>query len=521
MIKQAPLIAAIDVGTNSFHLITATVNNRGMLTVQQREKESVRLGSSTGKDMKELSPDAIERGVNTLKQFAKLARSLKAEIYAVATSAVREADNKYEFIDRVKMEAGIDVSVISGAEEGRLIYIGAIHALPIFNKQSLVIDIGGGSTETIIGLKGDTQFVHSAKLGSIRITKNFFPDYISSKSKLQECRDFIKGIWSPILKRVKDNGFETVVGASGTITNIVMIAHALKGERIPDITNGLAANKKDLLEAISIIVNAKTPEERSMIPGMDPKRADIILGGALILERAILDLDIKQIILSSYALREGIVFDVFDFKKLDLENHHLSRLRYETILSLCQHYKVNIEHAESVKKIALSIFDDLQKIHKLSVEDREIMEAAAMLHDVGYYISHDQHHRHSYYLISQSIMQGFNNNESEMIALIARYHRKSMPKKKHPEFIAVSEEKQEKVKIMSGILRIAEGVDRRQMQIIKEVKTVVKNGSVLIMLYPDPQKIAPDIELWGADRRKDLLEQALGIQISFIIDEWK
>ncbi len=516
----APIIAAIDVGTNSFHLIIASVNNRGMLMIHQREKETVRLGASTGKDMKYLAPDAIERGVNTLSQFAKLARSAKAEIYAVATSAVREANNRYDFIEQVKKEAGIDISVVSGAEEGRLIYMGAVHALPIFSKKALLLDIGGGSTETIIGENGDIKFIHSAKIGSVRITQNFFTDYISSRSKIKQCREYIKGLWAPTLNYLYKDKFDTVIGTSGTIQNIVTIAHSLKGERIPDITNGLTADKKDIINAISTIINTKTIEERMLIPGMDPKRADIILGGALILERAVMALDIKQILISSYALREGIVFDIVNKKQLNITEPYLSHLRYETILNLCSHYKVNITHSESVKDIALSIYDDLRSIHKLGNEEKELLEAAAMLHDVGYYISHDQHHKHSYYLISQSIMQGFNNDESEIIANIARYHRKSLPKKKHENFMYISQEKQYIIKVLSGILRIAEGIDRRQMQIVKSARVKLTDKSAQIYLFPDPQKITPDIELWGAERRKDLLEETLGISITFHIEEY-
>lgn len=514
----APMIAAIDVGTNSFHLIIASVNNRGMLMIHQREKETVRLGASTVKDMKFLAPDAIERGVNTLSQFAKLARSAKAEIFAVATSAVREANNRYEFLERVKQEAGIDVSVISGAEEGRLIYMGAIHALPLFPKKALMIDIGGGSTETIIGEKGEIKFIHSAKIGAVRITQNFFPDYISSRPKIKLCREYIKGLWTPTLNHIFEEKFDTVVGTSGTIQNIVMIAHSLKGERIPDISNGLTASKKDIIKAISTIVNTKTVEERMLIPGMDPKRADIILGGALILERAVLELDIKQILLSSYALREGIVFDIVRKKQLNITEPYLSHLRYESILTMCNRYKVNVSHAESVKDIALSIFDDLSQIHKFNNYERELLEAASMLHDIGYYISHDQHHKHSYYLISQSIMQGFNNDELELIANIARYHRKSLPKKKHENLMFLNEEKQFIISVLSGILRIAEGIDRRQMQIIKSARVELKDKTAIVYLYPDPQKITPDIELWGAERRKELLESTLGISISFVIE---
>ncbi len=520
MTENPKLIAAIDVGTNSFHLIIASVSSRGMLQVHQREKEIVRLGySPTAKDMKKISPEALERGCEAMRNFTKLARSAKAEIYAAATSAVREADNRYIFLDRVKSETGVDISIISGDEEGRLIYVGAIHSLPIFKQNALIIDIGGGSTETIIGNQGITKFIYSAKLGSIRITKNFFPDFNSKPEQVKICREFIQGVWAPTLKRAKEVGFETAVGCSGTINTIVNIVYGLKGSRIPENTNGAIATKKELLDAIETIVSTKTVDERKLIPGMDSSRADIILGGALILERVILDLDIKNITISNFALREGLVFDINDKLKLNAINHNLAHLRYETIINLAQRYNSNMDHCINVRDIALSIFDDLNTIHKLDEYDREMLEAATYLHDIGYYIAHDKHHLHSYYLISQSVMPGFNNDEAEMIALVARYHRKSMPKLKHPEFSIISEEKQYKIRVMSGILRIAEGIDRRQLQIIKSARANIKDGEILISLYPDNNKIYPDIELWGASRRTDLLELSIGKKINFEIVE--
>lgn len=522
MTSKAPLIAAIDVGTNSFHLIIASVNNRGILHVNSREKEVVRLGKSTeSRDMKIIYPDAIERGIATLKHYAALAKSQKAEVRAVATSAVREAENQKAFLDKVRNDTGIDIEVVSGIEEGRLIYIGAIHALPILDKKALIIDIGGGSTETIIGLRGNIIYGKSEKLGALRLTNHFFTSNEISDQQIELCRNYIHGEWSPIMKSIKDTGFDTVVGTSGTILNIAAMTLTKNNGYIPDVLNGLSVSKKEILNVIKKITKSKTVSERNKITGIDPARADIILGGALILEYVINQLNIERILISSYSLREGIVFDTIQKKKAIQEFKHLSHLRFESINSLCLRFNVNTVHSEHVKNTTIKLFDDLQQLHKLGYQYRELLEIASILHDVGYFISHDQHHKHSHYIISQSIMPGFTMNEAELIAMIARYHRKSHPKKKHPEFMRLSPENREAVKCLAGILRIAEGLDRRQQQIVQCVKAELNNDSISIFINSNKKESKPDIELWEAERRKLLLEETLGKPINFIIKDCK
>jgi len=280
---KAPIIGAIDVGTNSFHLIVATVDSRGMLHTILREKEVVRLGASGG-DIKFLTPDAIKRGVETLKRFVDIARSKNAEIRAVATSAVREATNRQEFIDLVKKETGIDIEVISGIEEGRLIYLGALHSLPIINLKALITDIGGGSTETIIGYKGDILYVHSEKLGAIRLTVRFGLDDEVNESKINECRQYIRGVWAPIFYKINQIGYDVLVGTAGTILNIGVMTLLQNEKPVPDVLNGTILARKDVLKTIKRILNAKTLKERKLLQGLDPQRADIIVGGTLIFE---------------------------------------------------------------------------------------------------------------------------------------------------------------------------------------------------------------------------------------------
>lgn len=512
--EKAPLIAAIDVGTNSFHLIIASVDSRGRLQTILREKEVVRLGASAG-DIKYLSQEAIERGVQTLKRFADIAKSKGADIRAIATSAVREALNSSEFIELVKKETEIDIEVVSGIEEGRLIYLGTLHSMPIVNQKALVIDIGGGSTETIIGKEGNILYVHSEKLGAIRLSIRFnLLDDIEDEN-IQQCRRYIRGVWTPIFRKINQIGYDTLVGTAGTILNIAVMTLQTNGKPVPDLLNGYTLEKKDVLKTINKIINTITLKERKQIPGMDTNRADIIVGGALILEYVLENVNLTKLHISTFGLREGIVYDTLEKRKEIETFKHLGRLRESTIYSIANQYGVNLKHSTHIRNIALKIFDATQQIHKLGWREREWLEAAAILHDVGYLISVEQHHKHSYYIISHCIMPGFTKDEAEIIANIARYHRKSHPKKKHENFQKLPDDKKEIVKKLAGILRIAEGIDRRQIQAVKDVDTYFSNGKLNIKLIPSDGTEPPDVELWGAERRKLLFEEAMDVEVQF------
>lgn len=515
--SKSPIIAAIDVGTNSFHMVISTVDELGNLNIISKDKEVVRLGSSSG-DMKYIQNDAIKRGVAVLNHFVELARAENATIRAVATSAVREADNKEEFIDKVKASCGIDIEVVTGLEEARLINIGVIHALPLYNKKALTIDIGGGSTETIIGYHGNIEYINSAKLGAIRLTKKYFELGIN-KLAIEKCCSFIKGEWTPILEKIKETGFETVVGTSGTITNIVTMAFLSKNKELPPILNGIVVSSKDILRTIDKIKKCKNSFEISKINGIDESRADILLAGALIIEFAINFLEIKDITLSSYALREGIVFDTVQKRNSIEQYHHLSDLRYQTVQNVCFKYNVDMKHARHVKKICIDLFNDLHPLHNLGYRELELLEAAAYLHDVGFHISHDSHHKHSYYIIKNCMMPGFTNNETELLANIARYHRKSHPKKKHANYSSLSDYSKNVIWTLSAILRIAEGIDRRQNQCVGGVRAFFDDFSIDIELIQKSKDIIPDIELWGSDRRKGMLEEKFVRKVSLKIVE--
>ena len=506
-------IAAIDVGTNSIHAIIASVTEKGSLRILSREKDMVRLGDSMS-DRKSISDEAMERALKAMKRFSIMANKSEAQIRAIGTSALREAENKDVFISLIERQTGIHIDIISGIEEARLIYVGAMHALPIITQKALVIDIGGGSTESVIGQFGTMHHIHSAKLGSLRLTKLFFPDGIVTAERVQACRTFITGELSACILSIKKSGFDTVIGCSGTIHALIQMIYADKQRKIPETLNGITDQTDDVYVQIEKLIHSHKTEDRLLLPGLESKRADIIVAGALILEHYLKSLSISKLLISAFALREGIVFDTIEKQRDINEYHHLTKLRSDTVYALCDLYKVNLEHAEHVKKLALQIFDDTIQRHRMGDEERELLEAAALLHDVGYHISPEQHHHHSQYIISHCIMPGFTNDESQMIAMIARYHRKSHPKKKHPGFMMLGPEKQKIISILAGILRIAEGLDRRQQQLIDSLHCDIHGNAMLISLTTHNSTLI-DIEIWGAERRTALLEDCLGIAISF------
>lgn len=504
-------IAAIDIGTNSFHMIIASLDSNGLLNIIQREKEIVRLGNSPG-DMKLLTEDAMNRGVETLKNFSKIAESENSLIKAIATSAVREADNKKDFIDRVLKETGIQIEVVSGREEGRLIYQGASRSLPVYGKKTLLIDIGGGSTELVVGLNGQVDYCNSTKIGTVRLSKMFFDkDEITNKD-IESCINHIKVEWIPILNKVKNKEYDYVIATSGTLQNLITISNRKNLNVSLENSNGLKASKDQILNTIRKIKKLKTPSTISSIKGLDQSRADIILAGSLIVEVFLKHLNIEEMVVSSYALREGIFYKYYQLLNEDELKSSISKLRLNTTKNLVRKYNLDINHSKYISKLCLKIFDDLIDIHKLDNHDREMLKVAAYLHDCGFYVSHDKHHKHSYYLILNTEMPGFTIQESELIANIARYHRKSHPKESHKNYTNLNDIDRKKVWILGGILRLVEGLDRRQFGLIENF-TIKTNSKYIEFNFMEKEENDIDIEIWSGNRRKEMLEIALGLKI--------
>jgi exopolyphosphatase / guanosine-5'-triphosphate,3'-diphosphate pyrophosphatase len=515
MNKSVTNLAAIDVGTNSIHLIVARVHpDDGRFVVLHKEKEVVRLGAGST-DMKYLTEGAMARSIHSLKRFKMVADSLRAPIRAVATSAVREALNQEDFLRRVRAETGIKLEIASGFEEARLIHLGVLQALPVFKTKHLMVDIGGGSTEFLVGYQRKISYDNSLKIGAVRLTQRFFASGKSSSKAVRECERFVRGMLNPIRRSVEEHDFKLTIGTSGTIANLANIIRCRRGEENGGSLNGFAFSRRELLEVFEEIRDA---DDKLIIEGLDPARVDIILAGAIILKEVFKELGIREIMVSEYALREGIILDTLENLHRNGRIKHLHNLRYSNVIHLAESLHYEKGHSRQVAKIALRIFDQTTSLHKLRSEEREFLEAAALLHEVGLFVSHAQHHRHSYYLIRNSELLGFTENEKEIIANIARYHRKSHPKIKHEGYNKLSADDQAVVSKLSSILRIADGLDRTHSDAVKDVRCRLSGRNVHLLIERG-RKSNVELELWGAERKKQLFEETLRAHARFTVSK--
>ncbi len=529
---ELPVMAAIDMGTNSFHMVVARGASDGGFEVITTQKDMVRLGSGSG-EMKQLTPDAMDRGIASLKRMLAVAASYDATVSAVATSAVREAHNQVEFLDRVRNETGLSVDVISGFEEARLIHLGVLQALPVFDKRILVVDIGGGSTEILVG-EGDTiKAVRSVKLGSIRLTDRFFRSdsgdvadavVASAPDRIEECRRYVRSVLAGAAHDLEPLGHEVAIGSSGTITAIGSLIAARRGDD-PAFTNGLVFTVDELAGLTDRLV-ASTPAERLAMSGMDERRVDIIVGGALLLEAVFDMFGVEAMTVSAYALREGVLYDRLSAHQRG--NTRLSDLRRSNALRLSQQLDPDSEHTEVCARLAVRLFDGTRSVHGLSDDDRELLDMAALVHNVGLSISHAAHHQHTYYIVRHSEqLTGFTDRELEILAQIARYHRRSHPSPRHDGFAALEADDRRRVSILAGLLRVAIGLDRGHQGSVGDVVVRVADRPpssehapvrpnrpwLIIRPVAIDSGLDLDLEVYSAQERSALLSEALDLNV--------
>jgi exopolyphosphatase/guanosine-5'-triphosphate,3'-diphosphate pyrophosphatase len=505
-------LAALDIGTNSFHLVVARLLDNGYEVVT-REKETVRLGHGGG-DMKEMSADAMDRGISSLRRMQRVAASHGATVRAVATSAVREAKNADVFLTRARREAKIEIEVISGLEEARLIHLGVLQAVPVFDQRVLLVDIGGGSTEVLVGEHGETLAARSFKLGAVRLTDRFFPGGATSSESVSECRSYARSILATFEREVEDLGFDVAVVSSGTAETIARMIHAARDDTALHTFNRFEFTVTELQSIIEALVKKKSSDDRRNIPGLDPTRADIIVAGALVLESVADIFSIKRFVFSEAALREGVLIDTIA-RLQGGALHHLRDVSRRSIRALAERCDDDLTHSAHVAALALQLFDATESLHGLSTDAREYLEAGALLANVGLVISHSKHHLHSYYVIRNSELTGLTDAEIEIIAQIARYHRKSAPKAGHAEFARLSPEDQRLVKTLAGILRVAIGLDRSHDGRVRSVMAQVRRDRVVIEAESKRSKEI-SLELYTANERSDLLEEVLGQRVSIV-----
>ncbi|QQS25487.1 MAG: Ppx/GppA family phosphatase [Actinomycetota bacterium] len=502
-------LAALDLGTNSFHLLVARLTAEGGFEVIAREKEMVRLGHGGG-DMKALEAEAVERGIAALGRMKRIADSFGAPVRAVATSAVREATNAEEFTTRAR-EAGVEVEVISGIEEARLIHLGVLQAVPAFDRRLLLVDIGGGSTEVLVGEHGETLLARSFKLGSVRLTDRFFPGARLHPSAVSSCRKHVRSSLAVIEREVADVGHDLAVASSGTAEATARMVLAARGGDEPRTFNCFEFTTAELKRVVQSLAKAQSVTARRRVPGLDAGRADIVLAGALILEGVADTFGISGFTFSEYALREGVLLDTIG-RMQGRGAHELRDVARRSVRQLAERCDDDVRHSAHICNLALQLYDATQLLHGLDDASRDLLEAAALLANVGLVISHSKHHLHSYYVIRNSELVGFTDREIELIALVARYHRKSAPKPSHAEFAQLAAEDQRRVKVLAGVLRVAIGLDRSHDGRVQAL-VVTRNDRTLRIEVVAGAGTDTELEVYAASERTGLLAEVLDVGV--------
>ncbi len=502
-------IAIIDIGTNSIHMLIAELLPNYTFEVIGREKDMTRLGDGT-LSSGILSQKLMQKGLQTLKRFQHLALTKGAQkIIAIATSAVRESKNGGDFIQKIFKETGIQVRVITGTEEARLIYLGIKHSVQLGKEPALMIDAGGGSVEFIVGNLQKITLLKSLKLGVARLKDRFVKQHKPEEFKAIE--EYVKETIQKILPALQASNYQQTIGSAGTLNNLAAMVF-YRQEKEAALPRSLSLSREGLGELYEKLKKSTT-EERLKMKGLDPRREDLITAGAALTYTLMTELNISEIQICDKAIREGIVYDFIAHNRVRIKTpYFIPNIRRRNIFRLAHKCDYERKHAEQVALLALKIFDQTQNIHRLDSIDRELLEYAALLHDIGYYISYEKHHRHAYYLIKNVHLNGFSEEEINILALTTRYHRKTNPKKSHLEFSALNKAVRTRIEWLAAILKVADGLDRSHFGLVEDLKINFEKNkmSFTLKIHDDAQ-----YEVWDAHRRIALFEKLTGKTVQF------
>jgi len=515
------ILAAIDVGTNSIHMVVVKINaSLPAFTIIDREKETVRLGdfSQDGN----LSKDAMERGIAALKRCRAIAESFKAEdIIAVATSAVREAGNGQAFLEQVKQEVGLSINLISGTEEARRIYLGVLSGMEFNHRPHAIIDIGGGSTELLLGTGEPHRFLSSTKVGAVRLTARFVSTDPISDEEFTYLSAYVRGRMEPpvedLKRHLRPGEILRLVGTSGTAECLASLVAYERLGFVPEPLNGFQMSLKELHDWINRLRKMDL-KERLDLPEMSARRAEIIVAGAVILQETMEMLGVDQMTICERALREGVVVDWMLTRGLIEDRMQFqSSVRERSVRATAAKYHVPADRSDRVADFALDLFDATKgHLHNWGNPERQLLWAAAILHNSGHYISHSSHHKHSYYLIRNGELLGYTETEIEVIANIARYHRKSLPKKKHENYRNLTTKYHRQLVIeLSAMLRIAVALDRRGIGAVKSVDYYYSGTNKTLHLDIKPAFSHDDCasELWNLEDKKLWFEEMYDVKV--------
>ena len=492
-------IAALDLGTNSFHLLVAEVHADGHFEPITREKAMLRLGDVVSRDGR-ITEEAADAAVRAVRRFVLLSDAAGVdEVHACATSAIRQAANGDVLVDRIAAEAGVRVEVISGLREAELIFGAVRGAVLIEPAPAVCFDLGGGSVEIMVGDAGGLRWATSENLGVGRLTADFMHSDPPSKDDRRRLRAHLVDALSPVAEHVAQYSPKMFIGSSGTLEDLAHMVAARRKTDVPVSLNQLSFTREEFMP-LHRQITSSSADERLRLEGLEARRVDLIPAGSMFLATAMELFGFEDLTISDWALREGIVLDAIRRHDPADWSDDPRAIRRASVQGLARRCNTHEQHARQVAKLALELFDHTQELHELGSDDRELLEYAALLHDIGEHVSTTGHHKHGAYLIQHGHLRGFDPGDVQLLAALARWHRRGDPRP-GDEFGMVDEDR---LRRLSALLRIADGLDRGRGNAVDELDVRVGPSLVVVRLRA---RCDVELELWGARRKRELFER--------------
>jgi exopolyphosphatase/guanosine-5'-triphosphate,3'-diphosphate pyrophosphatase len=505
-------IAAFDLGSNSFHLLVADAHPDGTFEEIAREKEMLRLGSAVAATGK-IGDACADSAVEVVQKFRAIAESYEAdELVVCATAAFREARDSLAVVDRIEVETGVKVRVISGREEARLIFDAVRTSVVIEPSPALALDLGGGSLELMLGGSRGLTWASSLKLGVARLTADLVRGDPPTGGDVRRITGAVTKSVNRVLPDISRLGPKMAIASSGTLGTLIRLAAARRSGTLPTSVNQLTVSARDL-EALTAYLLDMTSAERAALPGVDSRRADLLPAGAVLLT-TILDMTGQtELVGSDWALREGMVLDAIGHHTRAEWDGDPKAIRRESVLGLCRRCGWNEEHSTKVARLAVELFDGMADMHKLTASDRELLELGALLHDIGEHVSKDGHERHTAYLIENGRLRGFRPDEIDVLTCLGRFHKRGNPKSSFEAYARFRSTEQHKVAQLIALLQVADGLDRSHGGPVRAVEVYSSPGVVEVVVEADDDI---DLELWGLRRKRELFEKVFGCHLDVV-----
>jgi exopolyphosphatase / guanosine-5'-triphosphate,3'-diphosphate pyrophosphatase len=508
-------VAAIDLGSNSFHLLVVDASADGHFVPLARDKETLRLGDTVARDGR-VDAAGLSKAIATIQRFKTQIDGLGVtELMACATSAIRDADNGGEVIDAIYAATGVRVTLLSGIEEARLVFQAVRASVVIDPGPALCLDLGGGSLEVMVGGPEGLLRAVSLPLGVGRLTTELVRSDPPSDDDARRLRQRLTATLAEVSEEMAALRPTMTVATSGTLSDLARMAVARRTGVPPLSMNHLTVSREEL-EELHRDIWSSTVTQRTRMPGLDARRADQIPAGSMVAMVAMELFGIAELTMSAWALREGIVLEVIGRADPALWTSDAHAIRRSSVLGLARRCGWDEAHSRHVARLATNLFDATRSLHGLGADERELLEHAALLHDIGHHVAHESHHKHTAYLIQHGRLRGYDPEEVDALACLARYHRRGEPKPSHEPFASLGPDRQEQVTKLAAILRIVDGLDFSHTGTVTSIDVEVDATRVRMAVAGTGDL---QMELWGARRKRQLFEKVYGRRLELTAAE--